>query len=293
MPVPEHLAGQWREWRHRHVAELTRPYGWTALVAQYWLHEGSSGVELDLLPGTWGVQDGRVIFTPPADGPTLSVNGEHPARPVEIVTGRNQTYGHGASVPVYFGVREVETVPRTNDAGDRIFGVRVRDPRLAASAADIGLTAFDYDPAWRIPAVFSPAERDDVEQETVERGVRETTTRIGTLRFEHEGRPYELALIGKDAGDRVQPVAHIRDRSSGPVTYGAGRVIELRFSEDGAGRIDWIDFNYATALPCAVTNFVTCPLPPAQNHLDFEVLAGEKKPANDVARVLTYEPPAD
>src|SRR5690606_11748541 len=34
MTAPEHLKGQWREWRHARVAELTRPYGWTALVAQ-------------------------------------------------------------------------------------------------------------------------------------------------------------------------------------------------------------------------------------------------------------------
>ena len=292
MPVTEHLAGQWREWRHKHVSDLTRPYGWTALVAQYWLHEGASGVELELLPGAWSVEDGRVIYTPPAEGPTLSVDGEYPTGPVEIVTGRNQTYGHGASAPVYFGECEVETVPRTNDAGERIFGVRVRDPRVSVRAEQIGLTAFDYDPDWRIPTVFTPAERDDVEQETVERGVRETTSRIGTLRFEHGGKTYEIVLIGKDAGDRVQPVAHIRDLTSGPVTYGAGRVIELQFSEDGEGRIDWIDFNYAVALPCAVTNFVTCPLPPRQNHLDFEVLAGEKRPEHDVARVLTYEAPA-
>ena len=51
MPVQEHLKGQWREWRHARVAELTRPYGWTALVAQYWLKDGEEGTVLDLLPG--------------------------------------------------------------------------------------------------------------------------------------------------------------------------------------------------------------------------------------------------
>ncbi|GAA1611175.1 DUF1684 domain-containing protein [Leucobacter chromiireducens] len=292
MPTNEHLAGQWREWRHTRVAELTRPYGWTALVAQFWLHEGTAGAVLEGLPGTWAVSEGRVLYTPPVSGPNLSVNGEYPSAPVEIPTGRNQTYGHGGSVPVYFGDREVETVPRTNDAGDRILGVRVRDPHVSVSAAEIGLTAFEYDPAWRIPSVFTPSARNDIEAVTVETGVRETTTQIGTLAFSHGGTDYEVVLIGKDSAHGVQPVAHIRDRTSGPVSYGAGRVVELQFSGDGAERIDFIDFNYAHALPCAVTNFVTCPLPPRQNHLDFEVLAGEKKPANDVARVLTYEAPA-
>lgn len=81
MPTTEHLAGQWREWRHAHLATMFRPYGWTSLVAQYWLEEGDRGIRFELLPGTWGVEDGRVIFTPPASGPTLSVDGAYPTGP--------------------------------------------------------------------------------------------------------------------------------------------------------------------------------------------------------------------
>ncbi|MCK2036874.1 DUF1684 domain-containing protein [Microbacterium sp. SSW1-49] len=289
MPANEHLEGQWREWRHARLAELTRPYGWTALVAQHWLRDGDTGLELEGLPGTWGVSDGKVLYTPPAEGPNLVVDGEYATATVEIVPGRNQTYGHGRSVPVYFGLCEVETIPRTTDDGDRIFAVRVRDPRESARKDFSGLSAYDYDPSWRIPARFTPAVREDVEQVTVETGVRETTARIGTLTFEHGGRSYELALIGKDAAYGVQPVAHIRDLTSAKTTYGAGRVVELQFSDESGERIDHIDFNYLTALPCAFTNFVTCPLPPSQNHLDFEVLAGEKKPEVAIDRVLTFQ----
>ena len=39
-----------------------------------------------------------------------------------------------------------------------------------------------------------------------------------------------------------------------------------------------LDFNRATNLPCAFTDFATCPLPPAGNHLAFAVEAGEKTP---------------
>jgi uncharacterized protein (DUF1684 family) len=230
------------------------------------------------------------MFTPPASGPNLSVNGEYPAGPVEIIPGRNQTYGHGNSVPVYFGVNEVEAILRTKHDGQPLYGVRVRDPRQAARLEDAGVTAFDYDPAWRIPGVYTPATQTEYEAETVEAGVRESTPRIGTFTFERNGRSYSLVLIGKDTPTGVQPVAHIRDSTSGPVTYGAGRVIELQFADDTRTRIDWIDFNYAVALPCAFTNFVTCPLAPAENQLDFEVLAGEKRPAQDVVRTMTYQP---
>jgi len=292
MPTREHLEGQWREWRHAHVATMFRPYGWTALVAQYWLEDSDRDVAFELLPGRWSVEDGRVIFTPPASGPTLSVNGEYPTGPIEIIPGRNQTYGHGKSVPVYFGVNEVETIVRTKHDGSRLYGVRVRDPHRATRLEDAGVTAFDYDPAWRIPGVYTPAERVEFEAETVEIGVRETTPRMGTFTFEVGGKRYTVVLIGKDTPTGVQPVAHVRDRTSGLITYGAGRVIELQFADAANTRIDWIDFNYAVALPCAFTNFVTCPLVPPENHLDFEVLAGEKRPAQSVARTMTYQPKA-
>lgn len=288
MPTTEHLEGQWREWRYTHVATMFRPYGWTSLVAQYWLEEGDRDVSFDMLPGLWSVEGGRIMFTPPASGPTLSVNGEYPAAPVEIIPGRNQTYGHGKSLPVYFGLNEVEAILRTTQDGKPLYGVRVRDPRQAARLEDAGVTAFDYDPAWRIPGTYTPAPTTEYEAETVEAGVRESTPRIGTFTFEHNGKSYSLQLIGKDTANGVQPVAHIRDRTSGPVTYGAGRVIELQFANEEETHIDWIDFNYAVALPCAFTNFVTCPLAPAENQLDFEVLAGEKRPTRDIVRTMTY-----
>lgn len=289
MLTTEHLEGQWREWRHAHVATMFRPYGWTSLVAQFWLEEGDRGVSLDPLPGTWSVEFGQVVYTPPASGPNLSVDGAYPEGPVPIIPGRNQTYGHGDSVPVYFGVMEVETVQRSNPDGAPLYGVRVRDPRKAMPLEEAGVTAFDYDPAWRLPGVFKPTERVDFEAETVEKGVRENTPHIGSFRFQFNGRTYELTVIGKDTPNGVQPVAHIRDKTSGPITYGAGRVIELQFSDDQQRRIDWIDFNYAVALPCAFTNFVTCPLVPSGNNLDFEVLAGEKRPPRTVTRTMTYQ----
>lgn len=289
MPTKEHLEGQWREWRYAHVATMFRPYGWTSLVAQYWLEENARSETFELLPGNWSVESGKVIFTPPGSGPNLSVNGEYPTSPVEIIPGRNQTYGHGKSLPVYFGVCEVETIVRTKTDGSSLFGVRVRDPRVTTRVEDAGVTAFDYSLDWRIAGYFTPTERVEYEADTVEAGVRETTPRIGTFTFEHKGKTYKLELIGKDTPTGVQPVAHVRDLTNGPVTYGAGRVIELQFADASNTRIDWIDFNYAVALPCAFTNFVTCPIAPDENHLDFEVLAGEKRPVQGVVRTTTYQ----
>jgi hypothetical protein len=44
-----------------------------------------------------------------------------------------------------------------------------------------------------------------------------------------------------------------------------------------------LDFTRATNLPCAYTDFATCPLPPAENRLPVAVEAGEKIPYERLA----------
>jgi uncharacterized protein (DUF1684 family) len=46
---------------------------------------------------------------------------------------------------------------------------------------------------------------------------------------------------------------------------------------DADGRVT-LDLNRATNLPCAYTDFATCPLPPAENRLPVAIEAGEKTP---------------
>ena len=66
----------------------------------------------------------------------------------------------------------------------------------------------------------------------------------------------------------------IRDRTSGPETYGAARFL----IGDVRGDRVVLDFNKAFNPPCAFTDFAVCPLPSAQNVLPFPIRAGEKKP---------------
>ncbi len=46
----------------------------------------------------------------------------------------------------------------------------------------------------------------------------------------------------------------------------------------GAGGAVTLDFNRAVNLPCAYTEFATCPLPPPENRLPVAVEAGEMIP---------------
>ena len=48
-----------------------------------------------------------------------------------------------------------------------------------------------------------------------------------------------------------------------------------------------IDFNRAYNMPCAYTEFATCPVAPAANTLTFAVEAGEQIPADRLSRQAT------
>jgi uncharacterized protein (DUF1684 family) len=59
-------------------------------------------------------------------------------------------------------------------------------------------------------------------------------------------------------------------------TYGACRSLAL--PEPAADGVVTLDFNRASNLPCAFTDYATCPVAPAENRLPVAVEAGEKNP---------------
>jgi uncharacterized protein len=96
---------------------------------------------------------------------------------------------------------------------------------------------------------------------------------VGEVVFDHDGTEHRLvAWEGDDGGVWIL----FRDATSGVTTYSALRqLVTAPVSSDGSVAID---FNRAYNMPCAYTDFATCPLPPAANTLPFAVEAGEKVP---------------
>ena len=91
-----------------------------------------------------------------------------------------------------------------------------------------------------------------------------------------------VAFPGHGPGDLL---VLFTDATSGVTTYAANRSVSVP-APDAEGRTV-IDFTRATNLPCAYTDFATCPLPPAENRLPFAVEAGEKIPHDRVDGVPT------
>lgn len=132
--------------------------------------------------------------------------------------------------------------------------VRPRHPDSPNLRRYAGTPCYSPDPRW---VVHARQEGDEVV-------------------FEHDGAEHRLRAEVEDDG-RLWIL--FRDATSGVTTYAAMRQL-LTEVPDPDGRLE-IDFNRAHNMPCAYTDFATCPVPPAQNTLPFAVEAGEQIPRMD------------
>ena len=97
-------------------------------------------------------------------------------------------------------------------------------------------------------------------------GVNANTNFIGNVSFIYEGNTHHLE-VGADGFTMVG------DLTTGDSTYGGGRYIYLDVPQTD-GKVQ-LDFNYLYNPPCAFNSYTTCLYPPRQNHLPFEIAAGE------------------
>jgi uncharacterized protein (DUF1684 family) len=97
-------------------------------------------------------------------------------------------------------------------------------------------------------------------------GVNANTNFIGKVTFTHNDETHSLE-VGSDGFTMVG------DLTTGNNTYGGGRYIYLDLPETNGKVI--VDFNYLYNPPCSYNSYTTCLYPPRQNHLPFEILAGE------------------
>ncbi len=85
---------------------------------------------------------------------------------------------------------------------------------------------------------------------------------------------YQYMKLINDAQYKDDLFLPFKDLSNGKKTYGGGRFLELKIP---AGDDLIIDFNKAFNPLCCYHNpKYSCPIPPAENHLGVEILAGEK-----------------
>ncbi|WP_214416137.1 DUF1684 domain-containing protein [Sphaerisporangium fuscum] len=258
----EAFVRDWKDWHRRHEAALGDRHGFLAVTGLHWLT--SEPRRLPDAPGEWSTGDEGVVVTLDA-GEELVVGGVpvHGRYVFGVIPEREE-------INAVWGDAVIEVAKR---GGQDI--VRPRHPGNALRVAYAGTPAYAPEPRWVVTGRYVPFDepRPTTVGAAVE-GLRHVYDAPGRVEFEIDGRPLSLTAFNGRTPGSLQVL--FTDETSGVTTYAANR--SLRLDEpDADGRVV-LDFNRATNLPCAYTDFATCPLPPAENRLPVAVEAGEKIP---------------
>lgn len=258
---PDHAFwAEWQQWHQAKEANLASPHGFLAITSIRFL--GPEPGRFSDAPGSWSSDDAGVhVSLEP--GEQLELDGR-------TITGR---YDFGV-VPERSGIFVT--------AGDAVIEIakrggfdiiRPRHPEHPLRRDFRGTPAYDPDPRWVVTGRYVPFDepRPTTVGAAVE-GLQHVYEAPGRVEFELDGRELALTVFESHGG----LLALFTDETSGRTTYAANR--SLKIDEPAADGSVLLDFNRAGNLPCAYTDFATCPLPPAENRLPVAIEAGEQIP---------------
>lgn len=251
----------WEDWHRAHEQQRADRHGFLAVTGLHWLT--TSPERIEHVPGEWTTGEGGPVVEL-APGETLLVDGE-------TVTGRHEfgVLAERGGVVVHAGEVAVEIAKR---GGHDI--VRPRHPEHFYLRTYDGTPTYVPNPRWRASARFEAYDQPrPTEVGAAVDGLTHVYDAPGELVFTLTGEEFRLvAFPGK--GDDL--LVLFTDATSGLTTYAANRAVSVPAPDADGTTV--LDFNRAVNLPCAYTDFATCPLPPAGNRLPVGVEAGEKKP---------------
>jgi len=150
------------------------------------------------------------------------------------------------------------------------------------TAADTGFIDF-YKPehSWLVTGkvTLTPDEKE-FELPTYS-GKTRTYRKYATVSLEHKGTHFQLSLyqnlsIQKDTAYRDYLFLPFTDLTNGETSYEGGRYLDFSIG-DIRNETLYVDFNKCYNPYCAYSDGYNCPVPPADNRLQIEIPAGEKK----------------
>lgn len=275
-PDPATYRAQVEAWRAARDAALRDPGGWLTLVGLDWLQEGPNTFgaapdndivyQRDGVPariGTFTLADGVVTFQEAPGVQVRLLEGAPLAGPVRLASD-----AQGAPDVVVLGSLSWYIIDREGE-----LAVRLKDRDSEVLRGFDGVASYPIDGAWRLNGRFEWHDPPKQIQVPNVLGGSYPTPSPASVVFQVEGETYRLDLW-KDSDDPASFFTAFGDASNGGATYGGGRFLWV----DAPGEDGWtvVDFNEAYNPPCVFTPYATCPIPPRQNRLPFEVEAGEK-----------------
>ena len=154
----------------------------------------------------------------------------------------------------------------------------VEDSPLSPRDRDLfhALNFYDYNADFVIEARFEKAEK--VEELIMKTSTARTSTytRYGTLYFTIDGVECQLTVF-QSPSLMDDPEYHdylfvpFKDLTNGDGSYGTGRYMELTAPLEGKVILN---FNNIYNPYCAYRKGYSCPVPPAENHLEVRIEAG-------------------
>ena len=151
------------------------------------------------------------------------------------------------------------------------YALRLIDNSMDKSKLFKGTKFYPFNQSWVVPARLIQHESPRTIRIPTVYGTIRNDDSAGWLEFDIRGTKHKLQAVnyGKESPMYVM----FSDKTSGDVTYGAGRYLEVNWPDENGNT--YIDFNRAYNPACAFTNYATCPLTPPQNRLTIDILAGE------------------
>ncbi|GAA4607767.1 uncharacterized protein (DUF1684 family) [Actinoplanes octamycinicus] len=262
-------AEQWSTWHAEHERRLADPHGFLAITSLNYLT--GQPQRFPDAPGAWHTGPSGVVVELAGDE-SLTLDGVK-------LTGRHEfgVLAERSSVFPAFGEAVVEVAKR---GGFDI--VRPRHPSHPLLVQFHGVPAYGYTDRWRLTGRYLPLDEPrDVTVGAAVEGLEHVYESPGRVEFTVDGAELSLTVFNGRAPGSL--FALFTDLTSGVTTYPANR--SLAIDPPAADGTVILDFNRATNLVCAYTDFATCPLPPAENRLAVAVEAGERIPYERLAPV--------
>lgn len=137
------------------------------------------------------------------------------------------------------------------------------------------LRYFPIQSVWRVTAELERLPPGDTISLPLTEGGADKYTRFGRATFQWQHHRQTMTLLRRVSKTDSTLFVPFTDRTNGRGSYGGGRYLDV----ETPGRRDkqvTLDFNRAYNPYCAYGTNFSCPMPPKENWLSFDVPAGEK-----------------
>jgi uncharacterized protein (DUF1684 family) len=140
------------------------------------------------------------------------------------------------------------------------------------------LEYFDIDVNYKVKARFEQIENGEVFEMKTSTDRLPVYKRYAMLYFNLNGIEYSLTAYQNqkfkdDEEYKDELFVPFTDLTNAVTTYGGGRYIDITIPE---GDEVTLDFNTCYNPYCAYNYKYSCPIPPMENHIEIEILAGVK-----------------